>query len=183
MVMIIESFGNVVEPSSGPTKPQFLDGKLLFLDTTTETLVIIVYFIMSGSFVLLGSLMIQRLNQFPRKHIMFSQSTMQATIILSVPMMLVGVRFLIEMILHDELASACSYILTHKKDDVAGYFSVYWFCSIVLTEFACYIALIYAVYIRKKNDWDRLYRLPLKMPKQPHPDMENLLGGLIDETE
>jgi len=54
----------------------------------------------------------------------------------------------------------------------------------VFTEFACYVAIIAVVYLRKKRDWDRLLRLPLKLPKtsQLH-NMENMLGALIEETE
>ena len=63
------------------------------------------------------------------------------------------------------------------------FFVFYWFLSIFLTEYACYGVLIFSIWLRKKKDWDRLLRLPLKLPKAAPADMANLLGGLIEETE
>ena len=60
-------------------------------------------------------------------------------------------------------------------------FIIYWFCSIVLTEYACYCGVVGSLYLRKKYDWDRLHRLPLK--EKPEHDMANLLGALIIEIE
>ena len=97
-------------------------------------------------------------------------------------MILVGLRFFIEIVLHDPLEYACNYILT--GDNRSYQFVSYWFCSIVFTEYACYGFLIFSIYLRKREDWDRLLRLPLKLPKtNQEKEMENLLGGLIEETE
>ena len=172
MVMNGESFGYVVNPHRQPAQRQYLDEKLLFLDPTTEVLLSIVYPIMASFFTLLGSLMIRRLKQFNQRY-KINENKMQrrtlirsiknATIILSVPMILVGLRFFLEIVLHDSLAYACNYILTGDKKSYQ--FVSYWFCSIVFTEYACYGAIILTVYIRKKRDWDKLLRLPLKLPK------------------
>ena len=90
-------------------------------------------------------------------------SIKHATMILSIPMILVGLRFFIEIVAHDALAYACDYILTGDKKSYQ--FVTYWFCSIVFTEYACYGAIILTIYIRKTRDWDKLLRLPLKLPK------------------
>ena len=52
-----------------------------------------------------------------------------------------------------------------------------------MTEYAGYVSIIFTIWIRKKKDWDRLLRLPLKLPKTTSPDMQNLLGGLWNEIE
>ena len=64
-----------------------------------------------------------------------------------------------------------------------SFFVFYWFISITFTEYAGYVSLIMTIWIRKKKDWDRLLRLPLKLPKTTSPDMQNLLGGLWNEIE
>ena len=52
-----------------------------------------------------------------------------------------------------------------------------------MTEYAGYVSIIFTIWTRKKKDWDRLLRLPLKLPKTTSPDMQNLLGGLWNEIE
>ena len=52
-----------------------------------------------------------------------------------------------------------------------------------MTEYAGYVSIIFTIWTRKRKDWDRLLRLPLKLPKTTSPDMQNLLGGLWNEIE
>ena len=178
IVMLGESFSNVY--TNAPSQKEFLYDQLLFLDTTTASLVIMIYLQMSAAFILLGCFMIQRIKHYPMRYIVFIPSIKYSIYILSIVLTLIGLRFFAEILYHDELASACDNILANEGNGSANHFITYWFSSILITEFACYITLIYAIYLRKQINWDMFLRLPLKIPLV---GMENLLGGLIEETE
>ena len=82
---------------------------------------------------------------------------------LIVTQILVGVRYLCEAGFHRELTKAADHLI--KGGSGTDFFVFYWFCSIAFTEYACYGAIIFSIWLRKKKDWDRLLRLPLKLPK------------------
>ena len=101
MVMAGESFGYVVNPDRRPAQAQYLDDQLLFLDPTTEVLIAIVFPLMSSFFILLGSMMLQRIKTFHKRYHVYLVSITQATLGLSLPMIFLGIRFFLETVLNE----------------------------------------------------------------------------------
>ena len=161
MVMAGESFSYIL--NNKPTSKQYLDEKLLFLDPTVDVFLSIVYPVNSIFFIILGSLMMYRLKTFHKRYRSLTKSILLATICLSAPQIFIGIRYLIEASFRHDLNKAADQLI--KGGSRADSFVFYWFISIALTEYACYGAIIFSIWLRKKKDWDRLLRLPLKLPK------------------
>ena len=118
MVMAGESFGYVVNHQ--PTSRQYLDEKLLFLDPSTGVILAIVFPLTSSIFILLGSLMIRRLNadwgSVGQKRVStLNKSILKATVALSVSQIFVGLRFFIERVAATPLKNACDQLLEGTK--------------------------------------------------------------------
>ena len=161
MVMAGESFSYILNHK--PTTKQYLDEKLLFLDPTVDVFLAIVYPLMTVFFIILGCLMIKRLKNFHKRYRSLTKSIIQAMVALSAAQIAVGLRYVIEVAFRTQLKDAADELIVGGSR--TDFFVFYWFCSIALTEYACYLALIFAIWLRKKKDWDRLLRLPLKLPK------------------
>ena len=189
MVMAGESFGYVV--TRQPTSKQYLDEKLLFLDPSTEIILTIIYPLMSSLFIIISILMVRRLKadwtsvgqRRVCKHRDLIKPIIKATSALSISMILVGVRYFIELVGNDWLTGACDDLLFDADGGDSHRFIFYWFCSIAFTSYASYSAIIFSIYMRKTHDWEKLLRLPLKLPKSSTTDMANMLGALKEEIE
>ena len=154
---------------------------MLFLDPSVDVFLSVVFPLMSIAFILMGVLMVKRLKNYNRRYSMLTHSIVQTTIALASSQIFTGLRFFIEAVFREELDQAAINLINGGSK--TSFFVFYWFLSITFTEYAGYVSLIMTIWIRKKKDWDRLLRLPLKLPKTTSPDMQNLLGGLWNEIE
>ena len=190
MVMAGESFGYVVTRQA--TTKQFLDEKMLFLDPSTSTILAVIFPAMGSLFIIISILMVRRLNadwsavgqRKVCRHRDLITPIRKATAALSISMIMMGIRYFFELVSHDWLAGACDDLLYDADGGNSHEFIFYWFMSICLTSYLGYGAIIYSIYLRKHHEWEKLLRMPLKLPKSTTTtDMANMLGALKDEIE
>ena len=82
-----------------PTEKRYLYKKLLFLDATSEALVVFIYVMIGLFFVILGSMMIRRVKLLnSRRYHNMSTSILQATLALTIALNFVALRYLLEYI-------------------------------------------------------------------------------------
>ena len=117
------------------------------------------------------------------RHRDLNKPIIRATSVLASAMTMLGLRYLIELTEHKWLVGACDDLLFNAEGGDTNRFIFYWFCSIAFTEYFCYSAIMFSIWLRKKHDWDKLLRLPLKLPKSTTGDMTNMLGALKEEIE
>lgn len=185
-----ESFGYVVTRQA--TTKQFLDEKMLFLDPSTSTILAVIFPAMGSLFIIISILMVRRLNadwsavgqRKVCRHRDLITPIRKATAALSISMIMMGIRYFFELVSHDWLAGACDDLLYDADGGNTHEFIFYWFMSICLTSYLGYGAIIYSIYLRKHHEWEKLLRMPLKLPKSTTTtDMANMLGALKDEIE